>query len=481
MHHVVNRRAGIRYRTAVDGTGGAKVRLHLQLSAHFQSATVKPEQQFRPAPHPLGAAAQKDIGHGDAGQHRGANTVASVVTARGGPKVQARGRGKTDVLNRRMIMRALRSPPRQAGLEAEVVANQIGSTKISHLNVIHQTFADAQQEDLQVVVDRSAKRFTNVAPDLDGGPDALGSLVAVSPVGWLAVVTARIFQFQTAAATGGPVAPATAIAVADFLDNDVAGVGDQDIVVRAHVVIRHCQGNALAAIGESAAVITERVRCIEIRIIGLQTRHLLGDHQIAVAGDHGVVGDGEIDSSHEPPIAHVHARGTAIVQLNVFIVAVAGDGAEHDLVDDNAVVALTAIGRPGRQPCHAVPRRTAIRIASGRNAVFLRAEVQRVDHTVSIRVHKENAFTARTERKASGVCAHGKRDKTASRDAGPVGNAKLVRAPLVRQIRTRQVEDLITVVVKFDEIFLWIVGMGQEFIDHHRTERIRAEWLSPPG
>src|SRR5207247_4796604 len=122
----------------------------------------------------------------------------------------------------------------------------------------------------------------------DVGPGALGCLVAVGPVRRKTVVAVWIDQFQAAAAAVGPSAPATAFAVAYFVHDDVDGVGDDNAVVGADDLVGFGEGEAVTAVSERSSIIAERIVRIETGVIGEQVGRVVGDHHVAVRGEHGV-------------------------------------------------------------------------------------------------------------------------------------------------------------------------------------------------
>src|SRR5205823_2258040 len=115
---------------------------------------------------------------------------------------------------------------------------------------IDQALTDSEQENLQIIVDRRTKRFANAAGELKIRPLTLGCLIAIRPIGWLRVIAAWIDQFQAAPTAVGPVAPAAAVAVGYFVDDDINDVCDGVAqTVSPDVSVGHRQGNVLARPG----------------------------------------------------------------------------------------------------------------------------------------------------------------------------------------------------------------------------------------
>src|SRR5688500_14508396 len=120
-----------------------------------------------------------------------------------------------------MIMRALNRPPRHSQLKTWIGRQQIGSVAVIAPNfyVVYQTFARAEQKDLQLIVHRRADVFANARDTLDRRPNTFARFITVSPVMRKTPVAVRVLQFQAAPAATRPVAPLPAHAVGQFIDN----------------------------------------------------------------------------------------------------------------------------------------------------------------------------------------------------------------------------------------------------------------------
>src|SRR5207248_5549114 len=105
-----------------------------------------------------------------------------------------------------ILVIALRHPATHSGLEVEVL-NQVRPPGREYFDVVHQTFAGAEQNHLQRI--GRAAAVVKHAGELDVGPGALGGFIAVRPTRRQAMITARVNKLQAASAAMGPLAPST--------------------------------------------------------------------------------------------------------------------------------------------------------------------------------------------------------------------------------------------------------------------------------
>ena len=284
-------------------------------------------------------------------------------------------------------------------LEAGVGRDQIGAAGgNAHFHVVHQTLAHTEEVDLQIVIDGGVDRFTDGIGDFDGGPDTFVGFVAVGPVGGLAVVAAVVAQFEAAASAIGPLAPAPAgVAVSDLVDDDEDGVGHRQTTVGHDVQFRHRQRDALAAVGQGALVIADGVGRRQIPVAGQEVGEVLRDDEILAVGEYRIFWNRIVDAVQETPTAKVYGSGAAIVELDVLVIVIAGNGAVHDFVDHDRIVARRAVGRARRARRHAVPRPGAVGPPAHGNAVALGFVRDGIDHAGLVRVHQVNAFARGAE------------------------------------------------------------------------------------
>ena len=118
-------------------------------------------------------------------------------------------------------MRSLDHPPRHTGLKRSV-CYKIRSAGLRGPNRIHKTLTSFFQKNLQFVCRAHHAIFIGYAMIqhagvLHEGPRRLLCFVAAGPVHGPAVVTARINELKTAAATVCPSAPAVAIAIGHLI------------------------------------------------------------------------------------------------------------------------------------------------------------------------------------------------------------------------------------------------------------------------
>src|SRR5207245_760634 len=100
-------------------------------------------------------------------------------------------------------------------------------------------------------------------------PRGFCAFIAVGPVGRQAVVRARINQLEAAAATRGPLAPASPGNESDLVLDHVNNVSDKlAMTVRSGQRFGPGQGNSFAVMGQCAAEITQGILGTEAWVFG---------------------------------------------------------------------------------------------------------------------------------------------------------------------------------------------------------------------
>ena len=144
------------------------------------------------------------------------------------------------------------------------------------------------------------------------------------------------------------------------------------------------------------------------------------------------------------------------------IVAVSGDGIEHDFIDDDLAESDLGVAAPGCFGLEPIEIRSAVGIAAGGDAVLLTFKADGVEDFRAGRVFQVNRFSGRAEREPhaglvvsqepTGWDRHVREDKT-------------IGGRVVGEDTSAQVYGLGAVIVEFDVIQFRIVGVGEEFID----------------
>src|SRR5688572_24284840 len=90
----------------------------------------------------------------------------------------------------------------------------------------------------------------------DGGPRSFCGLVAIRPVGAKPIVHLGTDQFEAATAAVRPMAPAPAVAVFEFVDDDIYDIGGDVLrIVGIDGQFRPREGEALSAVRKVAVEI----------------------------------------------------------------------------------------------------------------------------------------------------------------------------------------------------------------------------------
>ena len=301
-------------------------------------------------------------------------------------------------------------------------------------------------------------------------PGGLRRFITVGPVGRETVVGIGIDQLQAAAAAIRPLAPATAFVVSDLIDGDMDRVGNRYPVVRDDDLVRHGQSDSFAGVGKVTAEVTERVVGGQPDIIGQQAEEVVGSDDVSIGRDDRVRGKGKGNAITEPPAGQTDWSAAAVVKFHVFVSGIAGDGVEHDFVDDYGTVADGGVGCARRFGGQTIKARRAVRKASGGHAILLTFETDGVDDFGVGWIFQINRFAFGAERKAKIRLVVNQEPARRNRGAG--GNDKFVGARIVRDDAAGDAHCLSAVVEQLDVIELRIIGVGEEFVDQNRAIRI---------
>ena len=395
VSHVGDGRAGVGQSGAVARSRGAGIPRGENISGRFEPVAMQPEQDLGPAAQPADLCPD---GCGLTRVQRGlesrADPVGAGVAVAGRAHVQTTGAvvALAD-LDAGVFVIALRHPAGNARFKIRI-GNQVRASRREHFDIVHQTFAGAEQDDLQRIC--GAVAVVEHARVLDRCPGALVGLVAVGPVGRQPTVSDRIDPFQTAASAMGPFAPASALSEGHVVHDNVNNIGHHlPGCVGADDLVRHRQRNVLAAVGQTAVEIAERVCAGQVWVVRQQPRGIFPNDEIAIRGNGRAGRESVFDAAGEAPPAHIHSARGAIVQLDKFIVALAAERVIQDLIDNDVRNATASVGRSRRFRLQPVKSRRSIRRTPGRNAILLPAETDGVDHARVGGVLEINRFAGR--------------------------------------------------------------------------------------
>ena len=161
------------------------------------------------------------------------------------------------------------------------------------------------------------------------------------------------------------------------------------------------------------------------------------------------------------------------------LVAAAGDGLIHDLVDDDGWHQARPVGQAGRACGQGKEISAGIGPPAHRDAAALVLKINRVDDPVLVRVDEEDAFAGGAQ--AEEELRLDEMDVARRPEDGAVGDAILVGCGGVAQPGAGQIYWREAVVVQLNVVLQRKIGVGKEFIDDHRAYGISADWFGAAG
>src|SRR5262245_45942133 len=116
-----------------------------------------------------------------------------------------------------------------------------------------------------------------------------------------------IDKLEAAASSMRPLAPATARAVGDLIDDDCNRVRlDHTEIIGDDQDVGHGKRKTLATARQSAGKISDKVSGIEVRVIRLKPGGITRDNQIAVRLNDCIGGKNKVDSGNKLPARKTH-------------------------------------------------------------------------------------------------------------------------------------------------------------------------------
>ena len=334
---------------------------------------------------------------------------------------------------------------------------------LDHLHVVHQALTPVQQHHVQLV--RIARSVVHRSRGGNRCPSALVRLDTARPIVGEPVIRAGVHEFQAAAVPVRPPSPVVAVAIRHFVHRHPR------LALRIAGIVQLRENDPLAAVGQLAGVIAERVRHRELRIARDEIGHIAGHHEIAAGRQDGIRRERVLDSFRELPAAEVHIAGSAIVEFDVLVVVALRDRVVHDLVDDDVADAergprvVRAIGV--RQQF--VEARRAVGIPAQHGAVFRTREQDGVDHIGAAGTLEVDRFPVRAERESQLV--RREHAETAGRDRRATRQDALVRRGIVRENAVREVHRGRAVVVELHVVVIGRIRVRDDLVDPHGIVR----------
>ena len=302
-----------------------------------------------------------------------------------------------------------------------------------------------------------------------GGPVRLRGRVAIRPTGGESSIGAGIDEFQAAASTICPLAPASAAPVIDFCHHYAVAI------LQSHPVaaVLQVSGNLIGDQVDSGDQLVRGIARNEICVI-------LRDYHIAIRGDGHVVGNGDLQSSANFPSAQILGCLAAIVNLDELMIVITRNRVEHDFVDHkvaNQRGSVCPTRRAGDQFAEAAG--CAISCSAHRNIGSLVLEENGIHYPRLVGTSEENLIPSRAQiGELPGERRIGRDQesiKAARRNGGSCWNREICQVAFATaEIGAREVNGGVAIIVKLDVLGLPVGRIGEELVDPNGAKVIEA-------
>ena len=275
--------------------------------------------------------------------------------------------------------------------------------------------------------------------------------LSLAPRGGQGVAALDVDELEARAETVGPGGPRVAVAVGHLVDAGAFG---------------GLQADRLAAVAEGALARAEENGAPDA-VARAETRRVLGDDDVGFGADAGFRREREAEAAHRAP-GQIHGLGAPVVDLEIFVAVVLGDGVVHDLADDEIGHGQRLVGGAGRGSAAGSDGPGAVGNAAGRRAGDQAARAHGVDDACAAG-EREGAFQVRRrEGEVGSEGLGGKRQEAVGIQDDAVGNTVLPQdREVVGDEPAAQGKRFPGGIEKLDEA----AGTAGDFVDLHRGKR----------